>query len=205
MKIALCFSGQPRFVAECAQSIKTHLMAGHEVDVFAHLWWDKAYIGEIFRFHCFDQYESDMKSVFLDQYRDRLKCGIFEPQKQFDITLPSEEGAWGKTLKSVWKKEVRFKQLSMFYSLKQVQTLLDNYIESTQNKYDMFVRCRTDIMFTKSIDFARCNEDKLYFDTFGSNGIGIEDYFVCSPNHRNLKVFQTMYDTMPLLLNGMKP
>ena len=40
MKIALCFSGQPRFVNECAPLIKANVIQDYNVDVFAHLWFD---------------------------------------------------------------------------------------------------------------------------------------------------------------------
>jgi hypothetical protein len=40
MKIALCFSGQPRFVNECSSLIKSNVMQDYDIDVFAHLWFD---------------------------------------------------------------------------------------------------------------------------------------------------------------------
>ena len=40
MKIALCFSGQPRFVNECSPLIKSNVMQDYDIDVFAHLWFD---------------------------------------------------------------------------------------------------------------------------------------------------------------------
>ena len=40
MKIALCFSGQPRFVNECSSLIKANVIQDYNVDVFAHLWFD---------------------------------------------------------------------------------------------------------------------------------------------------------------------
>ena len=40
MKIALCFSGQPRFVNECAPLIKANVIQDYNIDVFAHLWFD---------------------------------------------------------------------------------------------------------------------------------------------------------------------
>ena len=33
MKIALCFSGQPRFVAECSEYIKANVIRNYDVDV----------------------------------------------------------------------------------------------------------------------------------------------------------------------------
>ena len=40
MKIALCFSGQPRFVNECSPLITSNVIQDYNVDVFAHLWFD---------------------------------------------------------------------------------------------------------------------------------------------------------------------
>ena len=41
MKIALCFSGQPRFVQECSEYIKQNVIRDYDVDVFVHLWFDE--------------------------------------------------------------------------------------------------------------------------------------------------------------------
>ncbi len=41
MKLALCFSGQPRFTEECSGSILANVIQKHDVDVFAHLWFDE--------------------------------------------------------------------------------------------------------------------------------------------------------------------
>ena len=40
MKVALCFSGQPRFVNECSDLIINNAIQNYNVDVFAHLWFD---------------------------------------------------------------------------------------------------------------------------------------------------------------------
>ena len=42
MKLALCFSGQPRFVNECSDLILSNVIQDYNVDVFAHLWFDDA-------------------------------------------------------------------------------------------------------------------------------------------------------------------
>ena len=41
MKLALCFSGQPRFVEECSSLILKNVIQDYDVDVFAHLWMDE--------------------------------------------------------------------------------------------------------------------------------------------------------------------
>ena len=40
MRIALCFSGQPRFIEQVSPSILENVIGEHDVDVFAHLWFD---------------------------------------------------------------------------------------------------------------------------------------------------------------------
>ena len=40
MKVALCFSGQPRFVNECSDLIINNAIQNYDVDIFAHLWFD---------------------------------------------------------------------------------------------------------------------------------------------------------------------
>ena len=41
MKIALCLSGQPRFINECAPFILKNICEGYDADVFFHLWFDE--------------------------------------------------------------------------------------------------------------------------------------------------------------------
>ena len=41
MKIALCFSGQPRFIEQVAPYVKENIIGDYDVDVFAHLWFDE--------------------------------------------------------------------------------------------------------------------------------------------------------------------
>ena len=40
MKVALCFSGQPRFVNECSDLIINNAIQNYDVDIFGHLWFD---------------------------------------------------------------------------------------------------------------------------------------------------------------------
>tara|TARA_R100001163_G_C5068190_1_gene208135 strand:+ start:3376 stop:3552 length:177 start_codon:yes stop_codon:yes gene_type:complete len=43
MKIALQFSGQPRFIEDkiCYISIKNNILDKYDCDVFCHFWWDE--------------------------------------------------------------------------------------------------------------------------------------------------------------------
>ena len=59
-KVALIYSGQPRHLRECFNNHKKNFYDSNpdwEVDVFAHIWYDKSWVG----------------SYFWDQYKDRGK------------------------------------------------------------------------------------------------------------------------------------
>ena len=55
-KLALIYSGQPRHLRECHENhVKNFYQEGWDVDVFAHVWYDKSWVG----------------AYFWDQYKDR--------------------------------------------------------------------------------------------------------------------------------------
>ena len=41
MKVALCLSGQPRLIPECAPYILENMCKGYDVDIFFHFWFDE--------------------------------------------------------------------------------------------------------------------------------------------------------------------
>ena len=48
-RIALCYSGRPRSYQECHENHKQHFRLGqNDVDVFAHIWFDKDLVGSEF-------------------------------------------------------------------------------------------------------------------------------------------------------------
>ena len=46
MKIALCFSGQPRSVVKGAELIQNYFLDYKDMDVFVHCWWSEEMIGK---------------------------------------------------------------------------------------------------------------------------------------------------------------
>jgi len=45
MKLAICFSGQPRFIDRLKID---NLKQNYDADIYAHFWWDKSYRGKTF-------------------------------------------------------------------------------------------------------------------------------------------------------------
>lgn len=69
MKIALCFSGQPRYIRESYENIKEKLLYnGNEVDIFAHFWWNDDYIGDVISRGSSNRYTENNRELFKNLY-----------------------------------------------------------------------------------------------------------------------------------------
>lgn len=147
MKIALCLSGQPRYIKECYQYIEKYILEPFNPDIYAHMWWDDSYIGKIFKFHALDQYEENMKDVFNSYFPNANVC--FEKQVDFNINnFDLDNGEMSLELganKHMWSKEVIFKQYSMWYSV------LKSY-ELINKDYDIYIRARTDLIYNQHLE-----------------------------------------------------
>lgn len=203
MKIALLFSGQPRYIRECYPSIKENLLDKYNCDIYSHLWWDDAYIGKKFKFHASDQYTENMKDVFLDLYQP--KEFVFEAQKHFDSAIyPTDTGEMAQDLgniptRKLWCREVIFKQKSMWYSALQAYNLYYKH----RYDYDMVIRLRTDLLLTKEIDGDKIKPDFLYIDEF-ENQQQLCDWFAISKSPEKIGQYHQVYNNIhPWSLNGI--
>lgn len=154
MKIAICFSGQPRNVRKCYKIISDSLLKNdHEVDVFAHMWWDSSYKNEIIRFEMNDRYLEDEGEVFKHLYKP--KSLILEKQKQFDVSSFANSGITNSSFET---KVSAFNNLSMWHSIKRSFELS----QESGKDYDLYVRCRTDLVFIDDVSWASLNPEILY-------------------------------------------
>jgi hypothetical protein len=90
MKVALCLSGQPRFVLQAFPNIYNILIKPFNSDVFVHSWYDKEMVGANFvdyRVNGWDnsqpasKYPADVDKLILDLYKP--KKAIFQNQIKF--------------------------------------------------------------------------------------------------------------------------
>ena len=84
MKIALCFSGQPRFIDKMNFD---NLTQDHEVDVYAHFWWDESYRGEIFAWNSSLVYPEDYDPI--KEFKDRMNPKRLFPKNIWTLTYLS--------------------------------------------------------------------------------------------------------------------
>ena len=171
-KVALIYSGQPRHLRECHRNHRENFWDRNpdwEVDVFAHVWYDKSWVG----------------SYFWDQYKDRGKWDAdlvpFMEENWKPKGLEFEEP---KQFICDWQPDPRFPHpvnniISMFYSLEKANDLKKKYEEENNFKYDCVVRLRTDEFFfheIQSLDVYDLNAVNV-LDEFAPLDYGLNDHF----------------------------
>lgn len=161
-KIALCLSGQPRYVKLGYQYIKKYLLDAYDVDMFVHTWLDFDKIGQPFQLSEHMNYgrqcileESTLSDIY-NLYKP--KSFMYEQSKDFSCATNVD---YGKCIpNSVY---------SMFYSIYKSNELKCLHEQSLKFKYDIVVRCRFDIII-----------NSFNFNEFDSN-----NYFVSGEIHRS--------------------
>ena len=104
MKLALCFSGQPRFIKEVSPFIINNVIGDHNVDVFAHLWFDEDLQSKPYKYGGDNWKDQRIVSTAIDDFKQVYNPKLIkvESSKKFfnsdlsDNYLPSlKRYKWG--------------------------------------------------------------------------------------------------------------
>ena len=208
MKIALCISGQPRYIDIGYQQIYKNLLSKYSMDIFIHTWWCDDLIGKRFDF---SPHASDRIGIWEPGTIEKIK-NIYNPKKII-IETP-------KTFNIDVFKNANFSQaspnncISMWYSIFNSNKLKSDYEFENNFKYDLVIRCRFDILFDffyldlKSIDsefiyiqsigeirknMIYKNNDLLPGDLLNKEILYLNDQFAIS-NSENMDYYSEMYN-----------
>lgn len=140
MRIALCLSGQLRFVEQCYyESIRPNILSLVNVDVFIHTWnISPEQIGSPFLNGGGHPIGDPVKQTILEDTKalySPIKM-VVEPQIQFPQDL------WADRLMPGIRSD---HMLSMFYSIHYANRLKKLHEESNRFKYDWVIRTRFDV------------------------------------------------------------
>lgn len=191
MKIALCFSGQPRFIEEVAPSIKENVIGDYDVDIFAHLWFDDGLQSKPYKYGGSGKWKdqrisSDAINKFVEIYNPK-KILIQSSKKFLDSNLSDNYLASLKRYK--WgaidnPEEPNFNVrdvnniISYYYSLQKVNTLKKEYEYDNDFKYDIVIKIRTDSIVHNKISYESFPKDKIYYSGNQNQPDGmINDWF----------------------------
>lgn len=188
MKIALCLSGQPRFVDEGYSQLYEHLLSRYSVDCFVHTWWSDDMSNKNMNTMGMSN-PMNRSYVFKPDTIDKIvkyyhpKKIIAEPQIHFDMIEDVEYHQPNKTI-SVQ---------SFLYSLKIANSIKSLYEQEHGFIYDMVIRCRTDIKIkTLQID-SLGDMSSIYTDSAGDTNDFPNDQLAISSS-TNMNYYSQLYD-----------
>lgn len=178
MKIAVCLSGQPRFLERGFKQISEKITSKYDVDFFVHTWWDNDNMDAIGsnRSHTFDE---NTLELIMRYYKPKLMLN--EPQINFNIYDDVD-----------YELINPISPYSMFYSIKVSNDLKLLYEKKNNFKYDAVIRCRFDILIENfDINLSEIDLSYIYTDTVG-NGFP-NDQFGLS-NSENMDYYSSLFD-----------
>jgi hypothetical protein len=139
MKVALCLSGQARFLEACYyESMKPYILDILHPDVFIHTWDTSNMVGKYFTngndWVMGDIIPGNLMGTVVSLYQP-INC-IIEPQIQF------ESNKWSERLMPSIKSDHLY---SMFYSIYKSNELKKQYEQKNNFVYDWVIRVRFDL------------------------------------------------------------
>ena len=204
MKIALCFSGQPRYIDKSFEQYQKGIFEKNDVDVFAHMWWDESYKGKTFVWESDDTYpvEYDPMEEFVSKFRPKeIIIEPHKPKEYFGYDDFPTKCAFDPSLDADIVRSIITRQRSQWYSINQSMSF-----ESLKD-YDMIIRARTDLEFSKPLDFSKFDTDKIYMmDGSIQCGAGrhYQDWFWFGPLEYMKKVNETYGKILAYYQDGLR-
>jgi hypothetical protein len=161
MKIAIVFNGQPRWIKEAFEFNKKSLLdpnQEHEIDVFAHFWFDDSKIGK----SCSEEIERSPnkgKAVWSQSLIDDFK-NLWQPTR-LSVESPFDRSMFSEDFYTTGGSFCGFEATSMFCSIKKAMALKTAEEISTGQKYDLVLRARPDLAIIKPIKFDDISKDTI--------------------------------------------
>lgn len=192
MKVALCFSGQPRFYnSKSFESIKKFILDKYDCDIFFHFWLSK---DENYEYSSAPwsnikdkiSFSKDTQQSIIDLYKP--KNFIFEEPKEFKEFI-IESDYLSKNMPS------------MFYSMKASNELRLKYQIKSEKKYDWIIRIRSDTFLESFPDLYSLNNNILYVpDNCGNPELYNDNFSICGGNVLN--IVYNVFDSIKEYSNG---
>ena len=191
MKIALCLSGQPRYLEDGYMQIYENILSKYSVDTFIHTWWDYSYVNK-------KMIGSDQSRIYfwkedtiklIEKYYSPINF-LHEPQINFQTYL-----------------DVNYELLtpmnvhSMLYSIEKSNNLKMKYEKENNFVYDCVIRTRFDYLFTSQYDLSKYDLKYLHIkDDCSHTEYAINDHVAFS-NSQVMDIYSNMYDWLETCYN----
>lgn len=215
MKIAVCLSGQPRFVKECFEGIRNNIFdsnKNHEIDVFVHTWFSKELCNKVLYVNEMSSFsgEATIPENSLDLIKSLYnpKKIIYNEPKKFKSIIDFE-GSLEKYLKGyktsgMSREDYRNVKLestySMWYSIMVSNLLKKEYELENGFTYDFVIKLRFDNIITQPIVFDSFDNNFLYYQELGQPDNMVSDWINFSSSE-NMDSYSSIFLSIDKLAN----
>jgi hypothetical protein len=187
MKIALCFSGQPRYLKDGYENIYENILSKYSPDVFVHTWWDdsmknkKMELSPTLSYKRNYYWEENSLDIIKSLYSPKILLN--ESQIEFD------------TYSNVNYELCSPKNVhSMLYSIEKSNEIKKTYEKKNNFIYDAVIRCRFDTVFHKfDVDLYQIN--LTYINCFVMDCGSLNDQFAISTSE-NMDKYSSVYSNL---------
>lgn len=195
MKIALCLSGQLRFVERgFNEVIHPYILHDNSIDVFIHAWDINTQVGTKFLAGDIHPIGDIITADLIDQTLHLYQPITYKIEHQLEFPILD----WNSNhMPGFYSKNV----YSMFYSIYQSNKLKCDHELKNNFKYDLVIRSRFDVKLDSAIDFINLDKNVITtpigcFDTAN----GYVDCFAIA-NSTNMNIYSDVYNHLDQYLD----
>lgn len=187
MKIALCFSGQPRYLDEGYLQIYKNILVKYNVDIFVHTWWDEKMSNKQMTLNSLLSY--GRKYIWKPNTLELIEK-YYSPKKILHQHQIEFETYSNVNYELCTPKNVH----SMFYSIEKSNQLKSDYEIENNFVYDAVIRCRFDIQFNK-FEVDLLDIDLNYINCYNLSYGFPNDQFAISTS-KNMNKYSSVYSNL---------
>lgn len=175
-KIALCFSGQPRFIEEAYPFIKSNVIKNEKVDIFAHLWFDGGLTDKPYKYggngewqhqriskNSIEIFKKNYNPIYLKVEPSKKFKNFFLEETYYPSLIRYKRGAINNPLEPNFIERDINNIFSYYYSLNQVCLLKKEYEYLNNFKYDVVIKMRTDAIVYTNLNYDDIADNTLYY------------------------------------------
>lgn len=215
MKIAICFSGQPRFIEECYSGIKSNIIdanSKHDIDIFVHTWFSPEITGKVLYHNLFSSFSGDAKITEdsiekISELYNPVRLLVEEP-RTFKTSV-NYDGAYNTQIRvceemSMDKDDFIAMRLNSIYS--SLYSIMRSNLLKKENElsngfsYDIVLKLRFDNIIESPINLSNYDSNFLYHQEMNNAEFEIADWINFS-NSKNMDSYSSVFLTIENLAN----
>ena len=204
MRVAVCLSGQPRYVEHAFPSIKAALIDPNDADVFIHTWFHESMVGVPYRTddrwmqYPHARYQPNTDKIILELYKP--KKYIIEPQRIFkDPNIQVKKTI--ETFNVPYYTEEYYSGMlySSWYSVYQANLLKEQYRLENNFNYDYVIRARLDANINRQVMCSSFDPNTLHTCVRHGLPATFVDDWLGFASDRIMNIYSNVFNFMPYL------